>query len=1221
MIDPVLTVALRPVFRRQRRRGLLRRLATVWTLAGIVGLLGLGVGPSIGVPVFWARAVIAILAVLGMGWALWRFQQARPDFRAIAGAVEAAHPDLRGLLLTAVQQEMPVDRDLDFLPRRVVESAIDHGMSRDWRSGVPARDLRWAHAAHLGGLFLLLAVLAAPWGPVSKRFRSGLASRGLSVTPGDAMVEKGQNLVVLARLGGTLPSRAELVVEANNQPPRRIPLVQSLSDPVFGGSVSDVRQNFRYHVEVGSKRSPVYHVTVFEFPRLERADAVLTFPSYTGLAARRIEDVRRLSAVMESRLDLSLQLNKPVTAARLVVRGAITNRIHLTVVTNQARASLSDYLLLANQTLDLQLVDSDGRTNAVPASFVIEVSSNQTPEIRITSPRGDLRPSLLEEISYEGQVSDDFGVISYGIAFTAADRETQFVELGGTVPGREKKSFQHVLRLEDLSLKPDQLVSWYVWADDLGPDGSRRRTTGDLFFAEIRPFDEIFRESAGMEGGGGGGDSDSGGGPGTRLLELQKQILNATWKLQRGDGRAVDRQYRADAAVVLGSQEQALKQAEQSAEEATSARATTSWTAVIDAMTRAVDRLTAATNARPPLAQALTHEQAALGALLQLQAREFEVSRSRNRSRGGGSGGEGQNQRQIDQLDLTQSENRYETQRQARANPKPEQREQLQVLNRLQELARRQQDWNERVRELQSALQEARTEPEREELRRRLKRLQEEQQDLLADTDELRQRMDRPDNQSSMREESRQLDETREDLRRAAESAGEGSTSQALASGTRAQRKLQDLREQVRKQNAGEFSEQLRELRSDSRELARGQAEISQQLENQGRPSQKSLSAPSGSEKLLERLGAQRTQMTNLVERATELSRQTESAEPLVSRHLEETLRKFTQDDGASARRLEKDLVDQGLLTRQVYDQLNSIADSDQGKSLGITKELLRQGFKPQAARAEKQALTIVESFKGGIEKAAESVLGDDTEALRVAQQELETLADEIRREMEPTGAPQAGPGTDPSTNSQNAGPPTQSSGQAGRPTPGTEAPGESSDGDAGAEAGPVPGNRSPGQAGGQGRGARNARGGGEPGSRVREAAGNGVGAGIGSRTPGSVANRGPLLGEEFGPWADRLRDVEEMLDEPELRNDVAVARESARRLRQESRRERTKPDWAVVQLKVLKPLVEVRSRIAEELARRGSREALVPIDRDPVPGRYTDLVRRYYEDLGKDRR
>jgi hypothetical protein len=111
-----------------------------------------------------------------------------------------------------------------------------------------------------------------------------------------------------------------------------------------------------------------------------------------------------------------------------------------------------------------------------------------------------------------------------------------------------------------------------------------------------------------------------------------------------------------------------------------------------------------------------------------------------------------------------------------------------------------------------------------------------------------------------------------------------------------------------------------------------------------------------------------------------------------------------------------------------------------------------------------------------------------------------------------------------------------------------------------------------------------------------------------------------PLTGEDFIAWSDRLREVEEMLDAPEWRNDVAVARERARVLRQDIKKDLKKPDWAVVQLQVVKPLLEVRDRIADELARRGSNEALVPIDRDPVPTRYSELVRRYYEELGKDK-
>jgi len=97
------------------------------------------------------------------------------------------------------------------------------------------------------------------------------------------------------------------------------------------------------------------------------------------------------------------------------------------------------------------------------------------------------------------------------------------------------------------------------------------------------------------------------------------------------------------------------------------------------------------------------------------------------------------------------------------------------------------------------------------------------------------------------------------------------------------------------------------------------------------------------------------------------------------------------------------------------------------------------------------------------------------------------------------------------------------------------------------------------------------------------------------------------------------LRDIEDMVELPELRNGVARARERARVLRQEFKRDLKKPDWAVVQLQVMKPLIEVQDRISEELSRRQSSDSLVPIDRDPVPNRYSDLVRRYYEELGKD--
>ena len=53
---------------------------------------------------------------------------------------------------------------------------------------------------------------------------------------------------------------------------------------------------------------------------------------------------------------------------------------------------------------------------------------------------------------------------------------------------------EHLLDFEALKAVPDQLVTYFFWAEDIGPDGQPRRTSGDMFFAEVRHFEEIFRQ-------------------------------------------------------------------------------------------------------------------------------------------------------------------------------------------------------------------------------------------------------------------------------------------------------------------------------------------------------------------------------------------------------------------------------------------------------------------------------------------------------------------------------------------------------------------------------------------------------------------------------------------------------------------------------------------------------------------------------------------------------
>jgi hypothetical protein len=109
----------------------------------------------------------------------------------------------------------------------------------------------------------------------------------------------------------------------------------------------------------------------------------------------------------------------------------------------------------------------------------------------------------------------------------------------------------------------------------------------------------------------------------------------------------------------------------------------------------------------------------------------------------------------------------------------------------------------------------------------------------------------------------------------------------------------------------------------------------------------------------------------------------------------------------------------------------------------------------------------------------------------------------------------------------------------------------------------------------------------------------------------------GPITGGDFRDWADRMRDVEDMLDDSELSAEVARIRDRAQDARIEFKRHSRPPDWTKLQDIVAEPLRELRQRIAEEIRRKESPDAVAPIDRDSAPAEFADQIRLYYQRLG----
>ncbi|MFO0999860.1 MAG: hypothetical protein U0936_05965 [Planctomycetaceae bacterium] len=1107
----------------------------------------------------------------------------------------------------------------------------------------------------------------------------------------------------------------------------------------------------------------------------------------------------RVTVTEGSTVTLRLYLNKPVAKAELQSRDLTT--IALTPSANAASPTQNagdEKTAAASAVMEATMVvadsnewtvlleDSEGRKPKDEEQITIKVVFNQPAKIKPTFPGRDTNVSPLQEFLVEAQASDDFNLVDYGLQFSLSGGETKEFSLKAppatsvatdvavspdganqAVPATTEPllaaTLSHEIEMETLNAAPDDLVTYSFWATDIAADGTERRSYSDIVFAEVRRFEEIFREA--QQGGEqqqqqqqqNQQQQQQQGSAVDGVLKLQKEIISATWNTIRAEVPSRrNGTFAQDVETIAESQGEAKNQLEAAMEELQGDPKTAALAArAMDEMTAARSKLqdVSAGTEGARLADAMATEQVIVQTLLKLRVAETQVRQQQQRQGGGGGGGSSASQQQMQQLELDNNRNRYESERQAQQQQQEEQteqqRQQLQVLNRLKELARRQQMVNDRLKQLESELRTAKTEKEREEIERELKRLRDEQREMLRDVDELSERMEQatsPQNAQSS-EMKQQMQEARENVQQASRAMDEGRLAEAISEGTRAERQFEDLKEDFRNQTSSQFEEAVRDLREQARELGDRQKELAQQLTGNAAEDDKSkkpsLRSERNRDELQKEFGEQKDRLNRVVDQTKQMIEQAEQSEP--------------------------------LLSNKLYDTLRELKDSKPEEALEATEFLAGRGMWSQSQEAEQAARKGIEQLQKGIENAADSVLGSEAESLRRAQRQLEDATQKLASEVksatgeaadsetenrrpgqsggesetesgekpgeeseasegkngEPGKRPgqsgqqqrsgqkgqqgdragqkgrsdgekgmreqgqagedsKAGDSQEPSEGNQaneseqkgsGGGGQKQNdqkrsgqkgsqgqkgSGQSGEGMPGDEKSSESSEPQDGQpqdgqpqdgqpqdgqpqDGQPQDGQPQDGQS--QGEGASQGQAPSESGqsdssgspqqsnsdqSQSGEPSQNQSGANRnGQRRQSSLMDGGresnggagannasarPLTGEEFGEWSDQLRDIEEMLEDPELRNRVAQVRDRARAMRAEFKRHGEMPQWDLVKSQLLGEMQVLQQRINQEVMKLESDRAMVPIDREPVPEEFDSLVQRYYELLSQER-
>jgi hypothetical protein len=942
-------------------RGLVRAVIVVLALlfAAAYGMEWARFSPT---SILAARMLIGLAIIGSLFYFLVRPLRRRVTDEQVALYLEEHEPSLQATLMSAVEASKGSGDTSAALVRKLVEQALEVCASTDAARRVEDIPLkRWG--AVLAGA-ALASILAVALGPaflrnalsailLVQRSVEAAAPYRIEVTPGNATVPKGADQTVSARLSGFGAEDATLMVRRDATSTfEEMPLVRG-DDGAYEGMIFDVAASMQYFVEAEGVRSPLFTLNVVEVPYVQRLEMEYHFPAYTGLEPQKIEDGGDVAVLRGTEVRLRAIPTMKTSGGRVALNDKESVELKLEADGSLTAAFKAD----RDGFYRIEFESPTKERVAASPQYTIDVLTDQPPTVSFAKPGRDTSASSIEEVFLEAQAEDDFGVRDLELVYSVNGGPEKTVKLFGGRTRLPEVTAGHTLYLEELGVQAGDSVSYYARAIDNDAVGGGKRATSDLYFLRVRPFQKDFRQAQSQ--GGGGGGMGGGGGQVEALSEQQRQIISATFNVQR-DRRTVSADKLRESTTVVGLAQSRLREQVEGLltrmnsqlvqRDPAFAKIAEMLPQAVEAMKEAEGQLAQAKpdTALPPEHKALQ--------ILQKAEEEYEQQISVQRG-GGGGGGAGSAQAQelaeIFEQELQNMANRYETANQAQQQDGDRQVDEL--LEKLRELARRQEQEaaRQRLRALEqgggssggsssggsSAAQQRALAEQAEEAARRLERLAREE--------------NRPDLQDA----ARQLQQAADAMRRAAaggDAAAAGQAQQALE-------RLRETEKRLQQQQAGRAERDINDAMRQADELARQQQEIAEDVRGLA-------SAPSG---------------TNRREQARGIDEQKNQLEGRLTQ-LEQQLDRAARDAASTER----------AASRKMAEAAGSIRDNRLADKIRYSQNLVNRGATPGVYNAAENEIGAgIEELRKRLNEAA-GALGEGNENAN----RMETALERARR-------------------------------------------------------------------------------------------------------------------------------------------------------------------------------------------------------------------------------
>jgi hypothetical protein len=373
----------------------------------------------------------------------------------------------------------------------------------------------------------------------------------------------------------------------------------------------------------------------------------------------------------------------------------------------------------------------------------------------------------------------------------------------------------HTFYFEELNVEPGDFVSYYARATDNNVVEGAKRASSDLYFVQVRPLRKEFRRAESMGGGGGGGGNQEVG----ALSQQQREIISATFNVNRDKKTMTADKLREASTVVALSQARLREQVEGLVTRMNSrlVEQDPAFKKIADLLPLAAAEMK---NAEARLQKvdpqgALEPEQKALQSLQKAEEEyEIQISMQRNGGGGGGNSAMAEDLADLFELELDRMSNQYETAQRAQQAQADQKLDEL--LEKLKELARHQEQEAERQRRRAAAGQQQSGGGSGS------------QRSLAEQAEEAARRLEqlsREENRPELMASARQLREAADAMRQAS-ADGQSGAAQAQA----ALERLQEAQRRLQQSQSARGERDVKDAVRQAEEIAREQQQITDEV-------------------------------------------------------------------------------------------------------------------------------------------------------------------------------------------------------------------------------------------------------------------------------------------------------------------------------------------------------------------------------------------------------